>query len=146
MGKINLVRAVLGGLIAGIVIDLFQVITNGLIIEKQWVEVATGQGRSGALSFNQTFSFSLWGLLVGIVMMLTYAAIRPRLGPGPHAAVFAGVLIWTSACALGSTPPVLLHLVPIDLTAISLVLSLIAFAIAGVIGAYFYKESSSAPW
>jgi len=141
MGKINLVRAILGGVVAGAVIDIFQAVTNGLVVEKQWVEVATALGRSGALSIKQNVAFNVWGLAVGIVMIWLYAALlRPRMGGGPKTAACAGFMIWAVAFVLANAPPVFLHLIPVDLTVITLAVGLVETMVAGVAGAYFYKE------
>jgi hypothetical protein len=144
MGKINFVRAILGGLVAGAVIDIFQAATNSLVVERQWIEVVTRLGGSGALSIKQIVAFNVWGLVVGIVMIWLYATLlRPRMGAGPKTALFAGFLIWAFAFALGDAPPVFLHLIPLDLTVITLAVGLVETMVAGVAGAYFYKEDAA---
>ena len=41
MGKINLGRVILGGIVAGIVIDIFEGVLNGVVLAKQWADVMT---------------------------------------------------------------------------------------------------------
>lgn len=144
MGKINLVRAILGGLVAGAVIDILQVVTSGLVVERQWIEVATALGRSSALSIKQLIAFNVWGLVVGIAMIWLYAAfLRPHIGAGPKTAALAGFLVWALVFALGDAPPVFLHLIPLDLTVITLAVGLVETMVAGIAGAYFYKEAAT---
>jgi len=141
MGKINLGRVILGGLVAGIVIDIFEGVLNGVVLEKQWADTMTALGKSGTMSINQIVAFNVWGLVTGILMVWLYAALRPRLGPGPKTAMCAGLVIWATAYALGGAAPVFLHLIPVGLIAIALTVGLVETMIAGVAGAYFYKEN-----
>lgn len=81
MGKINLGRVILGGIAAGILIDLLEGILNGVLLQKQWIAVMTGLGKSSTMSVKQIVAFNLWGLAAGILMVWLYAGIRARLGP-----------------------------------------------------------------
>ena len=140
MGKINLGRVILGGIVAGIVIDIFEGVLNGVVLEKQWADAMTALGKSGTMSINQILAFNVWGLVTGILMVWLYAGMRPRLGAGPKTAVFAGLMIWATAYVLASAAPVFLHLFPVGLMAIGLTVGLVETMVAGVAGAYFYKE------
>jgi len=142
MGNINLSRVLLGGIVAGIVINIFEGILNGAVLANQWATVMTGLGKSGTMSIKQIVAFNVWGLATGILMLGVYAAIRPRLGAGPKTAMLAGLLIWATAYVLGSAAPVFLHLFPIGLVATGLAVGLVETLVAGVAGAYFYKEQA----
>src|SRR5258706_4006060 len=144
MGKINLTRVVLGGIVAGIVIDAFEGILNGVILSSQWAEVLAGLGKSGTMSVKQIVAFDVWGLAVGILTVGLYAAIRPRFGAGPRTGVLAGLAVWALAFALGDATPVFLHMFPVRTIATSLVVEAVAMAIAGAAGAAVYKESAAA--
>ena len=143
MGKINLSRVVLGGIVAGIVIDVFEGILNGVILSSQWAEVLTGLGKSSTMSAKQIVAFDVWGLAVGILTVGLYAAIRPRFGAGPRTGVLAGLAVWALAFALGDATPVFLHIFPVGTMATSLVVEAVEMAIAGVAGAAVYKESAT---
>jgi hypothetical protein len=93
------------------------------------------------MSINQIVAFNVWGLVAGILMVWVYALMRPRLGAGPKTAIYAGLEIWATAYALGSAAPVFLHLIPVGLMATALAVGLVETMIAGVAGAYFYKEN-----
>jgi hypothetical protein len=142
MGNINLGRVLLGGIVAGIVIDIFEGVLNGVVLANQWATVMTGLGKSAAPSIKQLIAFNVWGLATGIMIVGIYAAMRPRFGAGPKTAVCAGLVIWATAYVLGSAAPVFLHLIPVDLTLIGLAVALVETMVAGVAGAYFYKENS----
>lgn len=143
MGKINLSRVILGGIVAGIVIDVFEGILNGAILAGQWAEVMTGLGKSGTMSIKQIVAFNVWGLAVGILTVGLYAAIRPRFGAGPRTGVLAGLGVWALAFAMGDAAPVFLHIFPVGTMATSLVVEAVGMAIAGVAGAAIYKESAA---
>lgn len=143
MGKINLNRVILGGIVAGIVINLFEGILNGVVLEKQWADVMTGLGKTGTMSTKQIIAFNAWGFAAGILMVWLYAAIRPRFGEGPKTAMCAGLMVWALAYALGTAPPVFMHLFPVGLAGIGVAVGLVETTIAGVAGAYFYKEDTA---
>jgi hypothetical protein len=143
MGKINLSRVVLGGIVAGIVIDAFEGILNGVILSSQWAEVLTGLGKSSTMSAKQIVAFDIWGFAVGILTVGLYAAIRPRFGAGPRTGVLAGLAVWALAFAMGDATPVFLHIFPVGTMATSLVVEAVGMAIAGVAGAAVYKESAT---
>jgi hypothetical protein len=143
MGKINLGRVILGGIVAGIVINLIEWVTNGVILQSQWADVMTGLGKSGVISLKQILAFNAWGFAVGILTVWAYAAIRPRFGAGPRTGAMAGSLIWASAYVLGGATPVFLHLIPVGLMATTLAVGLVEAIVAGCVGAYFYKEEAA---
>jgi len=143
MGKINLNRVILGGIVAGIVIDVFEGILNGAILSSQWTEVLTGLGKSVTMSAKQIIAFNAWGFAVGILTVGLYAAIRPRFGAGPRTGVIAGVAVWALAFVMGDATPVFLHIFPVGTMATSLVVEAVAMAIAGLAGAAVYKETAA---
>ena len=97
----------LGGVVAGILIDIFQAVSKTFDLDEQWAEVMTALGKSSSMS--QAIAFAVWGLVVGILVVWLYAAMRPRLGAGPKTALCAGLLIWVTVYALGSATAVFLH-------------------------------------
>lgn len=143
MRNINLGSAVLGGIVAGIVIDFFEGVSNGLLLSQQFASAMTALGKSTTLSTKQLIAFNVWGLAVGILMIWLYAAMRPRLGAGPKTAVSAALVIWASAFVLGNASTVFLHLMPIGLTLIGVAVGLVETVVAGLAGAYLYKEQDT---
>jgi hypothetical protein len=96
MGKINVGRVILGGVVAGIVADILGYLVDGVWLAQQWTDGMKALGLSG-FSSSQWIWFNLLGLVSGIVLIWIYAAIRPRLGPGPMTAAYAGLAIWIVA-------------------------------------------------
>jgi hypothetical protein len=93
MGKINLGRVILGGIVGGIVGDILAFLIDGVLLAHRW---AVGMGALGHanLSTNMWIGYNLLGIVTGIVTIWIYAAIRPRLGAGVKTAIYAGVAVW----------------------------------------------------
>jgi hypothetical protein len=143
MGKINVGRVILGGIVAGIVIDLFEGVLNGVVLSTQLADVMTSLGKPSALSVQQLAAFNLIGLATGIVMVALYAAIRPRLGAGPKTAMVAGLAVWVLAYAFSGAGLVVTHLFPMGLMITALAIQIVEVLVAGVAGAAVYKEDAA---
>ena len=144
MGKINLSRVILGGVVAGIVIDVCEGILNGVILKQQWADVFTSLGKaSDALSVKQIVAFNLWGIVAGMITVWLYAGLRPQYGAGPRTAILAGLTVWVLAFGLATAVPVFFHLYPVGLGLTSVALEAVEMILAGLAGAALYKESAA---
>ena len=143
MGRKNLGRVILGGLVAGVVINLFEGVLNGIVLEKQWMDVLTGLGKSATFSSKQIAAFNVWGFALGILTVWIYAAMRPRFGAGPRTAVCAGLVVWALAYAMGEAGPVFLHVFPVGMTLTIVAVEGVEMIVAGLAGAVLYKEDSA---
>jgi len=76
MGKVNWVRVILGGLLAGVIINAFEFILNGVVLAKDMQAAITALGRQ--MGGGELLLFAVWGFLVGIFAVWLYAGIRPR--------------------------------------------------------------------
>ncbi len=141
MGKINWPRVILGGLVAGVVINVSEFLLNGVILAKEMEAAMSALGRQ--VSGSALAMFTVWGFLVGIFAIWLYAAIRPRYGAGPKTAACAGAAVWGLGYLLAAVTPVALHLFPRRLLAVGLAVGLVE-AIAGTLaGAWLYREGPS---
>jgi uncharacterized membrane protein len=79
--------------------------------------------------------------LLGILAVWTYAAIRPRFGPGPKTAIIAGVAVWAmSYLYFGVVEYAAIQVVPAKLVWCPVVWGLVEVPVATLIGGWFYKE------
>ena len=140
MGKINWGRVILGGIVAGIVINLSEWVLNEFVMKDKWQAAMTALGKTQAMTINHIIVWNIWGFLAGIGAVWLYAAIRPRFGPGAGTAVKAGVAVWFFAHLLGAIVMMNLGLFPRDLMMIPLVWTLVETILAAVAGAWVYKE------
>lgn len=139
MGKINTGRVILGGLLAGVVLNIVDSITYGVVLAGDFEAAMRDLGR-GPITGSQITWFVILDFLYGILLVYLYAAIRPRFGPGPRTAVIAGVLVWVGASLLHGLGQMPMGLFPTRLIVIGLVIALVAFPLAAVAGAWAYKE------
>lgn len=140
MTKINWSRVILGGLVAGLIIDAVEGVLNGVILQAWWASVMKGLGKPEVMSGAQIAAFNIWGFVVGIFTVWFYAAIRPRYGAGPKTAFCAGAAVWTLGYLLAGVPPMVLHILPRRLMAIGIAVGLIEMVVAALVGAWLYKE------
>jgi hypothetical protein len=142
MGKVNCQRIVLGGLLAGVIINVIEWVANGVVFAGDWADVMKHLGSTTDFSVKQIAAMNVWGFLTGIAMIWLYAAIRPRFGAGPKTAVLAGAAMWFMNYVLGGSFPVFTHLFPLRLAAIAMVIGLVEVVIGALAGAWVYKEAS----
>jgi len=144
MSKINLTRVILGGVVAGLVIDVCEGILNGVILQQQWADAFTALGKtSNTMSVKQIIAFNLWGLAAGIITVWLYAALRASYGAGPRTAILAGLTVWALAFGLATAIPVFFHLYPVGLGVTSVALEAVEMIFAGLAGGALYKESAA---
>lgn len=93
MGQINSGRVLLGGLVAGVVINIGEYLLNGVILANYYVEVTTGLGVP-QMSNATIGVYVLLAFVIGLVSVWLYAAVRPRLGPGVGTALKVALAVW----------------------------------------------------
>lgn len=93
MGKINVSRLILGGIVAGIAIDLLDYLVDGVLLAPRWAHDMAMLGKLG-LSPVQIIWYNVLELLTGLAAIWLYAAIRPRFGAGAKTAIIAGLAVW----------------------------------------------------
>ena len=140
MSGINVRRVILGGLVVGLVLNISESFLNMVVLAKaneaalKALNVPPIGG--GAIAF-----YVGWGFLQGLVTVWLYAALRPRLGPGPRTAVVTGLLVWLLAYAVPQLGNALTHLAPWPLTLTYLAWVLVEAPLVAVLGAWLYRES-----
>lgn len=140
MGKVNWIRVIIGGLVAGMVINVFESVLNGVVLAKDMDAAVSALGRH--LGGSQIAMFIVWGFLVGIFAIWLYAAIRPRYGAGPKTALCAGAAVWGLGYLLSSVTPLALNLFPARLLGIGLAVGLVEALVGTVAGAWLYREET----
>ena len=93
MGKINMGRVVLGGIVAGIVADILGYLVDGIWLAPRWAN-EMGILVNHPFSTKMLIGFNILGIVGGILAVWVYAAIRPRFGAGLNTAIRAGVVVW----------------------------------------------------
>jgi hypothetical protein len=141
MGKINVGRLILGGIVAGIAIDLVDYFVDGVWLAPRWADGMALLGRTG-FSAVQITLFNVIGLLTGLVAIWVYVAIRPRFGPGIKTAAYAGLAVWLLTVLFPNAAFMhVARLFPNHLTLYTTLGGLVEVIFGTVAGASVYRES-----
>jgi hypothetical protein len=97
---INTQKVVVGGIVAGIVMIVIDFISNMFILGARMKAESDAFKPGLADQMMQgpaIITNIVMNLILGIALVWTYAAIRPRFGPGLKTATYAAVLFWILA-------------------------------------------------
>jgi hypothetical protein len=144
MAQMNTGRIVTGGLAAGLVMNVIDFLANGLWLGPRW----TAQMQlfhPNLAQRSDTGSMIGWivvDFLAGISVVWLYAAIRPRLGPGPKTALCAGFALWFIT-RLTFASYVFNGFFTWRLITVSSICSLVAALAGAYLGGWLYKEEAA---
>lgn len=141
MGKINVGRLILGGLVAGIVGDLLDYPVDGIMLSKMWSQQMSVYGHDG-FSTNQMIWFNFFGIVIGLVAIWIYVGIRPRFGPGVKTAIYAGIAVWIVGFLVPNFSLMwVTHFFSGHLTGYTTLGALVETVVGTIVGAAIYKEA-----
>jgi hypothetical protein len=102
MASINVGRVVTGGLVAGVVANAIDFVTNTYVLASDWAAFAPTRNLDPA-AFESGPVAAAWiviDFVLGLLLVWTYAAIRPRFGAGPKTAILAGMVLYLAVTAV----------------------------------------------
>ena len=133
-------RIVLGGLLAGLIINIGETILNipvlGAQMEEAMRRLNLAPVGGGAISI-----FVVGAFVLGVLLVWLYAAIRPRFGPGARTAMLAGLIFWILAYVWPAVGNGAMGIVPVKLLTVASLWGLVEVMIAALAGAAVYKEA-----
>ena len=139
MSGINIGRVVSGGLVAGLVMNIGEFILNEPLLGADLTAALEARNLpavgGGAIGVFVTLTF-----VFGILLVWLYAAVRPRLGPGPKTAISIGVVIWVLAYFGPLVSMSVMGMLPGRLVLIGSIWGLVEVPLAAVAGAWMYRE------
>lgn len=91
MGKINVGKVIVGGLVAGAVMNALDFVINTYVLQDMMAATMTARNIDPAAVNIPTMV--VLDFAMGLLLVFTYAAIRTRFGPGPKTALVAGILL-----------------------------------------------------
>ena len=141
MGKINAGRVVLGGLVAGLVLNVVDYVVNGVWLMNDWNAALTALGKP-AMNSSGIAVFVTLDFLIGIVLVWLYAAIRPRFGAGPRTAAIAGFVMWLLLSVFMGVVQLPDGLFPVKLILAPALVALVSYQIAAMVGGRLYAEAA----
>ncbi len=95
--KMNVGKIIAGGLLAGIILIVINVLAQLVLAERVWNEMnAWVPGSSARLPSGSAAVATgvVLKLVIGVLLVWLYAAIRPRFGPGARTATYAAIVVW----------------------------------------------------
>jgi len=140
MGKINFGRVLLGGFVAGLLMNVGEWLLNDKVLGSQMKEYFSQHnfpmpaGKAIAIAVVMVF-------VTGVVMILGYAAIRPRFGAGPKTAIIAGLFAWFGIYLYGNVLAVAFGIFPSSLLPLVLGWGLVEYLLGALVGAALYQEA-----
>ncbi len=144
MGQINTGRMILGGLLAGLIMNCSEFVLHAIVLRQDGVQLVADFKQHGiVIPEDPTNLMILVGITfaLGLLALWTYAAIRPRLGPGPKTAICAGLTVWAMSYFYSG---VYVHaafvIFPAKIVWIPVAWSLLEVPVATLAGAAIYKE------
>lgn len=140
MASINTRGVVVGGLVAGLVINVSEYILNEPVLGAEIASALSAHNlppmTGGAIAW-----FLIYGFALGIVLVWLYAAIRPRYGPGPKTAACAGAAVWFLAYVTAYLNFGVIGLLSARLLIIGLIWGLVELIVAAIAGGRLYTEA-----
>ncbi|MHB1937779.1 MAG: hypothetical protein ACYCOR_14490 [Acidobacteriaceae bacterium] len=143
MGKINIGRVILGGIVAGIVLDVLGYLVDGVLLAPRWADGMKALGHAN-FSSSAVIGFNVLGIVTGIVTIWIYAAIRPRFGAGVKTAICAGLAVWVVGALVPNASFMCVSgLFSHHLMAYTTLGAVVELVVSAIAGAALYKEPAS---
>ncbi|MBM3806869.1 MAG: hypothetical protein FJW22_01605 [Acidimicrobiia bacterium] len=140
MSQINIGGVLKGGAAAGSIMVISEFILNvpvaGSQMDKELAALSLPPVSTAA-----TATFTVATFLLGIATVWLYAAIRPRLGPGPKTAMVAGLLVWAMSYLYSGVFFYMIGMQSLGLVLVTIVWSAIEMIVASSVGGYLYREA-----
>lgn len=125
----------LGGLLAGTVINAGELALHRVLLQERWTAAfaALGKHPTGWTTFIPA------NFLVGFFTVWLYVRLRSHYGPGPRTALRAGLAIWAVFWVIPILALVPLELFPNQLLFLVIAGGVINAHLAALLGAWVYK-------
>jgi hypothetical protein len=99
MGKINMQKVIVGGLIAGVVLNAVDFVLYGVVLKEQMAAAMTALGKQPMTNAQMPW-FVVLDFVAGIFLVWMYAAVRPGAGDGGQGRSGGVVRRWAAQYAV----------------------------------------------
>jgi hypothetical protein len=138
----NYKRILIGGLAAGVIINLSEFLLNGVVLRE------AAEAEMARLNL----VYAGWAMPMYVVMAFAwgfflawaYAALRPRFGAGPGTALVAAAVLWTVGYVFPSMSVLAMGLGTGSMYAIALAWGAVEVILAALAAGYLYRETEPA--
>ena len=143
MGKINVGRWIVGGVVAAAILFIVDFVVNAVVLGQQWNDAMKALGKPVMTENVASIAlFACLNLLVGLTALWIYVGIRPRFGAGVTTAIYAGLATWLLAYLVPNMFILVIGLMPASLLWTGAIVGVIQVPVATVAGAYLYREQA----
>ena len=140
MDKLNLPRILIGGLVAGLIINIGESILNIGILAGDWEAAYAVLGMPMTESVGMMIWYFASGFILGIIGLVLYAVYRRTCGAGPKTAVWAGLTVWFLTYFMGFSAVFFSGLFPMNLFWWTELWGIVEISLAVLAGAALYKD------
>ena len=143
---INTQKVLIGGFAAGVVMNAIDFVVNGYLLAAR-MKAETDAFKPGLsdqmMQGSAVVGYIVMDFILAFALVWTYAAIRPRFGPGIRTASYAALLFWILTLIFMSG---YMHMgmMSMGLWSTFAVIGLVNYLLSAWAGAKFYTEDSAA--
>jgi len=143
---INTQKVLIGGIAAGVVMNVIDFVSNTYILGAR-MKAESDAFKPGIsdqmMSGSAIASYIVMDFVLGILLVWTYAAIRPRFGPGIKTAFYAALLFWVLV-AISMSGYLHMGMMSAGLWWSFAFIGLVNFLLSAWVGARLYSEDAAA--
>jgi len=143
MGKIAVGRVIIGGLVAGLIINISESVLHAFILGPAWMDYQKIHN-FGGMTGGGSITMIVLLFILGLVAVWLYAAIRPRFGAGPKTAIYAGLVIWLLVSVMSNLGGLAVGVYTSSIAITMLLWTLVEMPLATFVGAWIYREEEGA--
>ncbi len=143
MGKINYGRLIAGAIVAAIFYFIIDGMIHGMLLGQEHMAAIREAGKPVVHDPTAYLYFAAFDLGKGLVVLLIYAAARPRFGPGPSTAIWAGMVGWFAIEALPQIAAMPFPFYEKSFYWRWIALEIVPMVIGAILGVWIYKESAA---
>jgi hypothetical protein len=143
---INTKKVLIGGIAAGAVMNVIDYVTNVYILAAR-MKAESDAFKPGMsdqmMQGTKVASYIIMDFVLGLALVWTYAAIRPRFGPGMRTATHAALLFWILSLIF-TAGFMQMGIMSSGLWWTFAFIALVNFLVSASVGARVYSEDSPA--
>src|SRR6185295_6206268 len=100
MGRINIGKLLIGGIVAGIVGNALHYVIAMYLMKVEMADMVQRLNLPPAAVDGSAVTWIIVDFIWGLLLVFTYAGMRPRFGPGPSTAAIASVALWLGTASV----------------------------------------------
>ncbi|MBA3974743.1 MAG: hypothetical protein C0504_11075 [Candidatus Solibacter sp.] len=139
MPKIHWLRVILGGLAAGLIVNLSEFIGSGMLLREDWERAMLALNRPLLSSTAEIVTLLVRGFLMGLSAVALYAHLIGFYGQGWMTASLAGLAVWVVGYLSWAMTGAAMNIIPVPLAVNMALAGLIEIEAASMAGGAIYR-------